>query len=157
MGAAAIPLMVGSTALNVVSARNDAKAAEAASRYNATLAEQNAVLARQNAKAQEEETRTEARLNLGTAIARAVARGGSLEGSAMDALARQSMYDELNALTVRHRGELEALGFSNTANLDRARASTARTQGKLGVASALLSGGSQYANMKRGLRAAHTP
>lgn len=150
MGAAAVPLMVGSTALNVVSARNDAKAAEASSNYNATVAGQNAVLAKQNAEVQENEARLEARRNLGTAMARAAAGGGSIDGSVVDALASQAMFDELNALTVRHRGELEALGFTNTAKLDRANAKNAKTQGKINVASAILSGGAQAASMKRG-------
>lgn len=150
MGAAAVPLVVGSTALNVLSARQEAKAASAASGYNATIAEQNATLAKQNAKIQEEEARLEARRNLGTAMARAAAGGGSIEGSVVDALASQAMYDELNALTVRHRGELEALGFTNTAKLDRANAKNAKTQGKINMASALLSGGSQLMTPKRG-------
>lgn len=150
MGAAAVPLVVGSTALNVVSARNDARAVEASSKYNATVAERNAVLAKQNAEVQEDEARLEARRNLGTAMARAAAGGGSIDGSVVDALASQAMFDELNALTVRHRGELEALGFTNTAKLDRANAKNAKTQGKINMASAILSGGAQAASVKRG-------
>ncbi|RJO61609.1 MAG: hypothetical protein C4542_06100 [Dehalococcoidia bacterium] len=150
MGAAVVPLVVGSTALNVLSARQEAKAASAASVYNATIAEQNATLAKQNAEIQEEEARLEARRNLGAATARAAAGGGAIEGSVVDALASQAMFDELSALTVRHRGELEALGFTNTAKLDRANAKNAKTQGKINMASAILSGGAQMTALKRG-------
>lgn len=143
-------LVVAGVGTKVAGAKHEAQAQSAASNYNATIAEQNATLAKQNAKIQEEEARLEARRNLGTAMARAAAGGGSIEGSVVDSLASQAMFDELNALTVRHRGELEALGFTNTAKLDRANAKNAKTQGKINMASALLSGGSQLMTPKRG-------
>lgn len=101
----------------------EAQAAE----YNAGIADQNAVLTRQQYAEQERRYRDQSRLELGEIVARYGASGVTLDGSPMDVLEASARNAELNALTLRHEGEVKALAYTNDAALSRYQANVARS------------------------------
>lgn len=121
-------------------------AAEAnAANYNAQVAEQNATLARQQAAEEERKSRVQSKKELGAARANYGASGITLEGSPLDSLEESAAAAELDALQIRHSGEVKARAFEGQANLERYRGKNAKTQGYLGGAASLLQGGAGVA------------
>ena len=96
-----------------------------ASAYNAILSDQNATLARQQASEQERRYRDQAKHDLGDIRATYGASGITLDGSAMYVLQEAARNAELNALTIRHEGEVKSLAYTNSAALDRFSAAAA--------------------------------
>ena len=96
-----------------------------ASAYNAALAQQNAALTYQQAAEAERRYRVQARKDLGEIRARYGASGVTLDGSAMDVLMESARNAELNALTIRHEGDVKALAFTNEAALHKFTAAAA--------------------------------
>lgn len=97
-----------------------------ASLYNAELGRQNAVLTRQKSAEEERRYRIQAASELGDIRARYGASGITLDGSAMDVLEESAANAELNALTVRHEGEIQALAYEQAATLDEFNAANAK-------------------------------
>ena len=138
----AIPLMVAGTLTQVAGQLNQAQSQAAANEYNAKVAEQNASLARQQSIEQERQVRIQSRKQLGDIRSSYAASGVSIEGSPLDILEESAATAELDALTVRHGGEVKARAFESEAAINRFSAKQARIGGYLGAASTLLKGGS---------------
>ena len=75
------------------------------------------------------------------------ASGVTLEGTPLDVLEESAANAELDALTIRHQGELAARGYENTATLDTFAASGARTGGYISAVDELLTGGAKLYNI----------
>lgn len=126
------------SAVGAIGSIVQAQSASKAAKYNANVARNNAIAARDAAQ---EEARRSRRLSM--------KRMGTLRayGASLDLLEDSAMQEELQALTIEHQGEVEAAGYSASANLNRARAKNERTAGYFGAAATLLRGVSNYYNM----------
>ncbi len=107
-----------------------------ASTYNAAVAANNAVLAKQTAAQEEAAYRIQAAQELGTIRTSYSANGVGMSGSALDVLASSAGSAELNALTIRHAGDIQANAYTNTENLDKFQAAQATYQAQAAQANA---------------------
>lgn len=137
-------LFAASGAMNAIGAIHSGNSEAAAGEYNAQMAERNAALSRQQAAIEEQRTRTLAAKQIGNMRAGYGASGVAMDGSAIDVLSESAANAELDALTVRHGGEMRAQGFQNEALLDRYRAKNSKLGGYLGALGAGLSSYASY-------------
>lgn len=137
--------------VQAVGAIQQAGAQATAANANARIAEQNATLARQQAKVDEARRRRLARKELGALRASVGASGINFTGSALDVYEDSFMEAELDALTIRHNGEIEALGFQKEAALNRQRAKSAKIGGAFEATGLLLSGAADAISSARNL------
>lgn len=145
MAAAGAVLMGGGGILSSYGTLKEGYAAAAASDYNAALAEQNAVQAKYQAAEEERRQRVISRKALGDMRTSYAASGITMEGSALDVLTESAAAAELDALTIRHQGEVKATAYRNESALEKYKAKHQREAAKLGVASSLLSTGGKMA------------
>lgn len=140
--AAAIPyIMAAATAVQVVSAIQQGKAAKAAGDYNAQVAQQNAKMERDQAAMAAAQADREGRLRLGAIRAAQGASGGAAgQGSVIDVLGDVAGQNELEKQGIMYRGEARARGYEGTAALERAEGKVAQTAGYLKAGKDLLSG-----------------
>lgn len=136
-------MLVAGTAMSALGALSSAQAQSNAAKYNAQLAERNATISRQQAAADEERQRRAAFLQQGAARAGYGASGVNVEGSPLDILEQSALQAELDAQTIRWKGEVGAGGYEGEAALNRSRSSSAMTSGYLGAGSAILMGGAK--------------
>lgn len=139
MGGTGISSML-STIFDTVSAQNTTIgtvvggwAAGKAGRYNAEVNETNARLVRANARAAEERQRRFGSKVLGKQRAAVGASGIKMSGSALDALEDSAAELELDALMLRHAGDIAEYGYKATAELDRSRAKMAEINALFGA------------------------
>jgi hypothetical protein len=150
---AAVPIIMGVSAIaqGVGSFMQGSADADAADKNAARLTE-NARTARQQAAEEERRYRISGQKQLGGIRANYGASGiSSSEGSALDVLQESAQNIELDALEIRHQGELKAQGYTEDAATERDRAGTARTGRWLFGASSILKGGAdslKYAGVK---------
>jgi hypothetical protein len=139
--AVAIPIMMAAgAAVSAYGAIQQANAQKSAAAFNASLNERNALVATQQATAEAERIRHSAARTQGAAVARFGASGLTIEGSALDALADSAANAQLDMETVKYRGTLRAMGYHDSATLDRIAGKTAEEQGQLRAASEVLTG-----------------
>lgn len=127
-----------------VGAMSQAASARSAAKYNASIAERNAVVARQQAAVNEDAQRRAAYRALGRMRAGYGAAGVTVEGSPLDVLEDSAAEAELDALNIRYKGELTAMGYQDEATLQRMRGKAAMTAGIFKAGSALLGGAGAY-------------
>ncbi len=130
--AAALPFIAA--AFNVVGALSSANAERKAQNFNAAVAERNATVARSSAAADAATQDREARRRIGAARAAYGAAGVQLEGSPLDVVEDSAAQAELDKMNILYKGELQAIGQTDTASLSRSRASSATTAGIFGAA-----------------------
>jgi len=134
----------------VISTMAQAQAQSRAATYNAQVSENNATYSRQIGAENERRQRVQNTKALGSIRAKYGASGITLDGSPSDVLAESAANAELEALMARHSGIVEAIGYKNSAALDRSRAGAARTAGYLGAAADLLkTGADTYVALNR--------
>jgi len=141
-GPAAILLGAGAL-LNAYGAYQQGVAARAAGEYNAKVAEQNAQIARETAAEEERRKRIETRRQLGQMRSARGASGIQLDGSALDVLQDSAATAELDALTIRHQGEVQAFGYESQARMARMEGEAGYQAGMIGAAGSLLNAGGQ--------------
>ena len=125
-------MKVVGTAVSAIGSIQQGNNAQRAANYNAQVAFNNAAAARHQAA---EEAKREKR--------QGVKRMGAMRAhdpDKLDLLEDSAMEEELNFQTVLHGGEMQAIGYENTARLEIARGKAARATGYAGAAGALLSG-----------------
>jgi len=153
-----LPLIVAGAsmtgaAMSAVGAVSQANAQSAASQYNAALNERNATVATQQAEAEATRIRRESNRVQGAMAAIYGASGMTVEGSALDALASSAAQAQLDIETVKYKGKLQAMGYHDSATLDRMAGDTAEKQGYLKAASEVLTGvgqaGASYSSLSR--------
>jgi len=126
-------MIIAGTLTTAVGSIKQAQAASSAFKFNARTGTANAAGARAAAA---ENERRERRLGLKRM---GILRVGGQ--TSLDLLEDAAMEEELNALSTRYEGDLQALGLGNTATLDRLRSKSAKTEGYASAAGTLLSGG----------------
>ena len=133
------------------------KAAAQANDYNATVARQNAVVAMDQANQREELQRRKFGELQGQAVAAAAQSGAGMDGSNADVLRQNAINAEMDALTIRYEGQMQARGLQAQADLqqfegrvNRMNARTARLAGYANAGAALLTGGSKAYGMSGG-------
>ncbi len=140
--AAALPILkVAATAAAALSALSQASAASSQANYNAQVADRNAGVARDQAARDAEAQGRRARQVLGAARAGFGASGVTSEGSPLDVLMNSASNAEMDRQNILYKGELRAIGYSDTAALERSRAKAAEKEGLVGAASAIITGG----------------
>jgi len=135
-------LLAASVAISATSAVAQGVQASKTAKYNAKVGEIKATAARADAAENERRFRRTTAQRMG-----ALRAGRPTEGSALDIVADSAIEEELQALTIRHQGELQAAGLESTAALDRSKAGAAMAGGIAGAGSALLMGASAAAGM----------
>lgn len=165
MGAAALPLMIASTAMQAIGSIQQGKAAQAEAEYNAKLSEHNAKVMQIQAQVEgqqtarrEEAQRRQAREVMGRQAAGLAQAGVGFSGSALDITEESAQAAELDALNIRYGGQLKAQGLLADAEMQRAQAAgqrfagaNAKRAGYIGAGSAILSGGAGIAKYRAGL------
>jgi len=143
MAAAPLILTGISTAVGVIGAIRQGRAAKRAHEYNASIATRNANIARDQATAEANRISRINHLRVGSIIAKIGGAGIRQEGSAIEVLGDIVTQGELDKQNAIYAGELRAIGFTDTANLERSRGDEAVTASYFKAGSALLSGASQ--------------
>lgn len=144
--AAAAPMIIltfATTTMQVVSQMKQSEMADNAASYNAKREYDNAVLSRQQAAEDERSFRVFSRKALGDIRTGYSASGVSLEGSAQDILEESAAEAEMDALRIKHGGEVKAQGFQSDATLSRMKAEAASEGGYFQAAGTLLGGAKQ--------------
>jgi len=121
-------------------AQQEAAAAQAAN-YNAQVQQQQATMAIQQAAEEERRARISGKKQIGAQRANISASGLQLEGSALDVLEESANNAELDALNIRHGGQMKAWSARAGAQLDTMRASSAVEGARIGAVSTLLGAG----------------
>jgi hypothetical protein len=152
MAAAPLIIMAVGTAISAASAIQQGQAAKNAANYNAQMEERNAQISRQNAAIEEEKQRRQGDLRLGSMRAGYGASGVAIEGSPLDILEQSAAQEELDALTIRYRGELGAYSSEQEATLSRYRGATAERSGYMQAGSSILMGAARGASMMKDLK-----
>lgn len=135
-----VPYIVGAVGA-VYTAKQQANASE----YRAQVDENNATLTRQQTYAAEESQRRQMAVQQGNLRASAIETGFDANtGSLATLQAKTAGEMELDVLTARYRGELEAIGLQQDAAIGRSNASAAKTSGYLSAFGSLASGGANY-------------
>ncbi len=145
MAAAPLIMMGASTVLGMQGAQQEAAGKEAAAKYNAAMKQKQADSVIAQSQEDERRLRIEGTKAIGGIRATVGASGVQMEGSALDVLESSAANAELDALTVRHQGQMKAWAYKSGANLDLYQGAQSKAAGEIGAASALLGGGSKMA------------
>lgn len=137
-------------AISAVGAINQGKADSMAGEYNAQSAEQNAAYSLQQAKENERRQRIVSKKFLGDIRASYGASGITTEGSALDVLEESAANAELDALTIRHEGQVKATGYLNEARYSRIAGENAKNASYLKAAGYVASGAEKAASYAAG-------
>ena len=146
MGAAAVPLMIISTAVSAYSAYQQGQAASEAANYNAKVANANAQMTEAQGVAASEALQRNQQRQIGAAMAQYGASGvdpGS--GSPMDVLQSSVREATLDQATTKYNYDVRANAYRNQSNLYGMQSSQASTAGMLNSLGALAQGASSYA------------
>lgn len=156
MGAAAIPLLVASTAISAYGAYQQGQATKEASQYQAQVARNNQVIADQYAQmelqkgtVEEQNKRMQTAQRLGDIRAEMAGNGVDVSsGSPLRLQTSTAQLGELDAQTIRANAaraaygyRVQGLNYSAAAGLDEMRAQSASEMGTLGAFSSIISGG----------------
>lgn len=138
--AAPVASLVG-TGMSVFSAIKGGNAAAQSATYDANQNAQNAITARRQADVEALKVRRRGAQVMGDIRASYGASGvDGAQGTPLDVLEDSAAQIELDALTEKYNGELQALGFERSAALDIKRGKDAVSAAKVGAVSALVSG-----------------
>ena len=136
--AAALPII--GMAFSAIGALSSGAAQNRAANYNAAAAERNATVSRQAAAADAALIGRRSRQQIGAARAAYGAAGVAIEGSPLDVLEQSAAEAEMDKLNISYKGELQAMGYDDTAALSKSRAQDATTAGIFGAGKAVLIG-----------------
>lgn len=131
-----IPALIGGI-VSVVGSIKEGQAKAEQATFEQQQANQNAILARQQASEEERRFRMSAGREQGQQRADVGASGVTTEGSIGDVLEQNARNMELDALTIRHQGEIKAQGYQNEATAAGMRKSNAQTGAVLSAAGTL--------------------
>lgn len=129
---------------------SEAQSRASANKYNAAVAEQNAVQARLQAASSAKIQREQSERLLGAQQAAYGASGITMEGTPLDVLANSATNAERDRQTIMYKGNLQAAGYQDQAQLDRYQATNELNQGYMKATGTLLGGASKAYAMKGG-------
>lgn len=143
----AIAVTIAGTAIQVMGARESAKAERAMYKYNAAVATQEA--AQKRRATQEEQQIRRERMRRVLKTQRALYAKGKIRmtGSPIETQLQAVEDMASDIATYAYEGETQARRFESRAGMERFRAKTARQAGRMGVAGALFGGVSQIGMM----------
>lgn len=140
VGTAALIVAGVGTAVAAYGQYQTGQNAKKAASYNAAIMERNAQAARDQARQDAILAEREGRRRLGAINAARGASGIGIEGSPLDVLEESAANAELDRQTILYRGNLRAMGYQDSAALERMRGRHAAEAGYYGAASTLLLG-----------------
>lgn len=146
MAQAAPFLLAASVGMQAIGMIQQGQAQANAARYNAAIADRNAQIATDQANQDAQQQQRVARQRIGAIRAGYGASGVDVAGSPLDVLADSASQAELDRQTILYKGKLRALGYSDSATLDRYSAGVAETAGYMGAGSAILTGATKGAD-----------
>ena len=127
------------------------RAANAAGKFNAAVAEQNATVARQEAAMLSQQQDRENYKRLGAIrAAQGKSGGASDEGSVLDVIGDAVSQGELQKQYIARAGAMKARGYEQTATLDRVKAYNDRSAGYMAAGSTFLGGAASYSGSSGG-------
>lgn len=135
--------MIAGTALTAANQISQGAAANKMARYNAAVSENQAAAARDQAAFDESRARDQAQRALGARRAAYGGAGITLEGTPVDVLGDAAGNAEMDALSLRNRGDLDAWGRLADAGAQRTRGRAAMQSGFMDAGSTLLNGASR--------------
>lgn len=136
------------TVVSAAGALYSASQQQKAADYNAKVAEVNARTAEDKAKYEEQMHRERVRKILGTQRSMYGASGLDTTGSPMLVMEDTKAQGELDALAIRHGGDVAAAQARSEANLYRMQGQSAMTAGYFSAGSSLLSGAADVARYR---------
>lgn len=139
MAAAVAGVMVAGSVMQGIGAMQSAKAQSTAAAYNARQNVQNAQLTVQQANQDASRFALGYKRHEGSMVAGFGASGLSAEGTE-SVLADSASQAKLDEETIKYKGQLRAIGYYNSATLERFSGEQATNQGELAAAGYLLSG-----------------
>lgn len=138
--------------LGAAGSQVEGRAQEAAANYNASIKRQQADSVLQQTAEDERRFRIGTRKQIGENITAVGASGVTMEGSALEVLQESASNAELDALTVRHKGQLQAWQLRAGAAADVMEGQLAKIRGDFGTAAGLLSAATKGFSMGKGGR-----
>lgn len=123
--------------INAMGVQSQAEGQAAANNFNAAVADRDARLARESAEYDASIQDKHGRMALGAMRAAFGSSGFSSDG-ALDIMAMSVESAEKDKLAILHQGELKAMGYEDTARLNRQAAKQAKEAGQWGMVSSLL-------------------
>lgn len=138
-------MAVGGAVTGIINASNENNLKNQAADYNTAWDLGNAKLSLQEAAEDERRIRVQNKKELGSIRANYGASGITMEGSPLDVMRESAAAAELDALTVRHQGDVKAWAYENQARLDKFEgyASSSMLPGR--IAGSIFGAGSQVA------------
>ncbi|PWR24985.1 hypothetical protein [Zavarzinia aquatilis] len=140
-------LLAGSAGLQAVSSIQQGNAAASAANWNAGQMDAAATRTLAATNAEEDRLRRQQAQELGRQRAAFAESGLAPSGSVLDVMTESATNAELDALTLRYRGQVEANDLRNQGSITRWQGRQARRAGYIGAGAALLSGASSFAGM----------
>lgn len=132
-----VTMMVAAAGTQAVGSLIQGESQAQASEFNAAIARQNAQIAQQQGAAAVQAQQRDAARRIGSMVANYGASGVQVDsGSPVDVLADSAAMATLDRLTLQYNYALKAAGFENQAKVDDMNATTSRTSGLFGAASA---------------------
>ena len=131
--------MMAGAAISAAGAIGQANAAKAAATYNAELRERDAFVAMDQATQDAERVARQSRVAAGSLIAGTGASGGDTT-DVLDVLRSSYQESKLDEANILYKGRLKAMGYRESAELDRYQGDVAQQQGYLNSASQFLVG-----------------
>lgn len=148
----AVPVLAAAAVVSAVGAISDSQHQASADKYNARVAEQNSGAALSQASAAAQLQQEQAQREIGATTAAYGASGITMDGTAIDVLRNSASMAERDKQNILYKGQLQAAGYQDEAQLDRMSASAALTGGYYKAAGAVLKGGSSiYGKVGTGL------
>lgn len=143
------------TVVSAVGAIQQGQAQASADKYNASVADQNSVAVQQQAQSAALIQQEQAKKSIGAATAGYGASGVTMDGSPMDVLANSASVAERDRQTIMYKGQLQAAGYQDQADLDRASATNSLNQSYMKATGILVSGGAKAYGMSGSGVSAH--
>lgn len=138
-----VAAMIAGTALNAANQISQGVAANKMAKYNESVSEGYATAARDQAAFDEARAREQAQRALGARRAGYANAGITLEGTPIDVLGDAATDAEMDALSLRRRGEFESWSRLADAGAQRTRGRAALQSGFMDAGSTLLNGASR--------------
>ncbi|MHB1219246.1 MAG: hypothetical protein ACYC1L_13715 [Alphaproteobacteria bacterium] len=135
--------LLAAAALTATNQISQGVSANKMAKHNASVSEGYATAARDQAAFDESRAREQARRALGARQAAYGGAGITLEGTPIDVMGDAASDAEMDALSLRRRGDLEAWGRLADAGSQRTRGRAALQSGLMDAGSTLLSGASK--------------
>lgn len=136
--------MIAGAGMSALGAIQQGQTANQTAQQQAFTDQMNAIQSRTQADYNEQKSRLQANMTMGTAQANYGASGVTLSGSPTDVLKASIARSEQDALLIKQRGDIMAQGYNNQASFASRMGQSAVTGSYLGAAASALNGIGAY-------------